>query len=357
MTHDEPIFVAGPDRSGTSLIFAFLASHPNISMVRRTNMWRYFHRRYGDLSRPENFERCLHDMVRYNRMKHLSPDADRIRREFQQGQPPTDSIGGQATYGRLFALFHKHHAERRGKQRWGDKSLHTEHYVDRVVAEYPNARIIHMVRDPRDRYASVRKRHGKDSARVGAATARWLVSMRTARRNLKRYPDQYLIVRYEDLASQPEETLRRICAFIHEAYTPAMLAMDGAPEHRDTGGNSSFGQIEPGVISTSAIGRFRKVLSSSEIAFIQMFAGRDMEAFGYEREPVRFSLGEKLTFYLVGLPVSLARMLGWLALTVIQIKRGARIPAFRLVDAPQAAGPSPSGAAAEESASLKRSGV
>ncbi len=323
-----PIFVAGPDRSGTSLIYAFLASHPNISTVRRTNMWRYFHERYGDLSQPDNFERCLHDMLRYNRMKHLKPDADRIRREFWQAEP---------TYGRLFALFHAHHAERRGKPRWGDKSLHTEHYADRVFAEYPNAKIIHMVRDPRDRYASVRKRHGRDSARVGAATARWLFSMRVARRNLKRYPENYLVVRFEELASRPEETLLQVCAFIDEEYTPAMLTMDGAPEHKHGGGNSSFGQIEPGAISTSPIGRFRKVLSSSEIAFIQMWAGRDMEAFGYQRETVRFSPGGRLAFYLVYVPLSLARMLGWLALSAISIKRGVRIPAFRLVDAPTVA--------------------
>src|SRR5919106_1107241 len=110
-----PIFLAGPDRSGTTLIFALLASHPNISMVRRTNMFRYFYRRYGDLSQPENFEQCLSDMVRFNRMKHLQPDAERIRREFLQGA---------ATYGRLFALFHQQNAERVGKPRWGDKSLH-----------------------------------------------------------------------------------------------------------------------------------------------------------------------------------------------------------------------------------------
>jgi hypothetical protein len=322
----EPIFAAGPDRSGTSLMFAFLASHPDISMVRRTNMWRYFHKQYGDLGRPENLERCLSDMVRYNRMRHLSPDRDRIRREFQQGEP---------TYGRLFALFHEHHAERRGKPRWGDKSLHTEHYTDRIVAEYPNARIIHMVRDPRDRYASVRKRHGRDFARVGAATARWLFSMRAARRNLERYPDNYLIVRFEDLAANPEEILRRVCAFIHAEYTPAMLTMEGAPEHRDSGGNSSFGQIEPGVISTRPIGRFRKVLSSSEIAFIQMWAGADMDALSYPREPVRFSMGERLAFSLVDLPINFARMLGWLTLSVIQMKRGIRVPAFRLRDVSQ----------------------
>ena len=101
--NQEPIFVAGPDRSGTTLMFALLATHPNISMVRRTNMWRYFHGRYGDLSIEDNFERCMKDMLRYKRMQtHLKPDQNRIRREFWQGEP---------SYGRLFALFHQHNAE------------------------------------------------------------------------------------------------------------------------------------------------------------------------------------------------------------------------------------------------------
>jgi len=316
-----PIFVAGPDRSGTSLMYAFLASHPDISMVRRTNMWRYFHGRYGDLSQPGNFERCLTDMARYNRMKHLKPDPDRIRREFWQGDP---------TYGRLFALFHEHNAERAGKPRWGDKSLHTEHYADRVFAEYPDAKIIHLSRDPRDRYASVRKRHGRTISRVGAATGRWLYSMRGAKRNRQRYPNGYLIVRYETLVRHPEETLRQVCAFIDEEYTPAMLTMTGASEYRDSGGNSSFGQIEPGLISTRPVGRFRQVLSSSDIAFIQLCAGRDMEALGYRREPVQFSLGGRLAFYLVDLPINLARMLGWLTLAAFWIKKGVPIPAHRL---------------------------
>ena len=118
-----PIFVAGPDRSGTTLMFALLASHPDLSMVRRTNMWRYFHDRYGDLGDPGNLDRCLADMTAYRRMRHLEPDEARIREEFARGTP---------SYGRLFTLFHAHHAQRSGKSRWGDKSLHTEHYAARV---------------------------------------------------------------------------------------------------------------------------------------------------------------------------------------------------------------------------------
>jgi hypothetical protein len=58
-----------------------------------------------------------------------------------------------------------------------------------------------------------------------------------------------------------------------------MLTMKGAPEHLEQGGDSSFGDIEPGVISTRSIGRFPKVISKDEIAFIQQFASYLMDEF------------------------------------------------------------------------------
>ena len=64
MAHDGldsgPVFVVGPDRSGTTLMQALLGSHPNIAMPpKASNMWTYFYDRYGDLSVPAAFERCL----------------------------------------------------------------------------------------------------------------------------------------------------------------------------------------------------------------------------------------------------------------------------------------------------------
>jgi hypothetical protein len=312
-----PLFIAGPDRSGTTLMYALLASHPDVSMVRRTNMWRYFHGRYGDLAEAANLERCLTAMVGYRRMRHLGPDPDRIRREFLQGAP---------TYGRLFALFHLHNAERVGAGRWGDKSLHTEHYADRVFAEFPDARIIHMVRDPRDRYASVRARHERDLSRVGAATGRWLASTRAARRNQARYPDRYLLVRYEDLARAPGPKMREICAAVGLVYSPIVLSLPGAPEHRDRGGNSSFGDLEPGKISTRAIGRFREALPTVDIAFIQLVAGPQMAALGYDRVGIELRGTARLRFWLAQLPVDLARMVGWMVLASARRRRGVRVP-------------------------------
>jgi hypothetical protein len=314
-----PVFICGPDRSGTTLLYALLAAHPNISMSRRSNMWRYFHGRYGSLSQPENFERCLHDLTNYHKVRHLQPDAQRLRQEFWRGEP---------SYGRLFGLMHSHAAQRVGKHRWGDKSLHTERYVDRVFAEFPDARVLQMIRDPRDRYASARKRFNRDTPKVGAFTARWLLAARNARRNLKRYPDRYLVVRYESLAADPEGTLRDICAFIDEPYDPRMISMQGV-DYRDSGGNSSFGRIEPGVISTSSIGRFRVVLSPEEIAFIQLFCDRDMTRYDYALETIRFEPGVKWHFATRLFPVQMARMLGWWGLTAIETWRGAKPPLRR----------------------------
>lgn len=322
MTESNPIFVSGTNRSGTTLMYALLASHPNLSMVRRTDMWRYFYGQFGDLSRPENFERCLETMLHYKRVANLQPDPERIRREFGQGEP---------TYGRLFALFHQHHAERTSKARWGDKSLHTEEYADQIFSEFPQAKIIHIIRDPRDRYASVLKRLNANSKRIGVDTAKWLFSTRVARRQARRYPDRFLIVRYETLAQQPEETLRRVCDFIGEPYAPAMLTMTGAPRYHQEGANSAFEQVKPGVISTRSIGRFRQVISRWEIAFIQTFAGRVMAEFDYELDPVRLPARERLA-YLAALPLGLIRMARWRMLDRFSEAKGRPLREHRVID-------------------------
>lgn len=317
-----PIFIAGLERSGTSLIFALLASHPRIAMTRRTNLWTYFYNQYGDLGVAENFDQCLRTMMRYKRLLPLKLDPGRIRQEFWRGE---------TSYARLFAIIEEQYAGRMGKPRWGDKSLNIERYAGPIFRAYPNAKMIHMIRDPRDRYASALTRWKVSRGGVGAGTAVWLQSMRLAARNQELYPENYKIVRYESLACQPEETLCEICLFINEDYTSKMLSMDGAESFRDEGGNSSYGQLEPGHISTKSIGRFRMVLSNRQIAFIQSFASPFMVAFNYSLEPVDLSFTDRLLFTAVDLPVNLARMQVWNIVEAYRNRTGRSLPSYRKV--------------------------
>jgi hypothetical protein len=320
-----PIFIAGLERSGTSLIFALLASHPNIAMTRRTNMWTYFYNQYGDLSQSDNFEHCLSMMMRYKRLVVLKPDPDRIRREFWQGEP---------TYARLFALLEEHYADRIGKPRWGDKSLNTERYADPIFEAYPGARILHMIRDPRDRYASVLTRWKYRRGGIGSGTAMWLSSAKLAERHQQRFPDHYKVIRYETLATQPEKTLREVCAFIGEDYSPAMLSMEGAANFREDGGNSSYGQRKPGVISTDSIGRYRQVLPMGDIAFLQMYAGQEMVYFDYQPEPIQLAGKERLLFAVADWPLNVTKLVAWRLRNTINNRKGRALPSYRIVPEP-----------------------
>lgn len=316
-----PILLTGPDRSGTSLLYALLATHPDISMVRRSNMFRWFNGRFGDLADPDNFERCLDTLLRYERLAPLQPDPERIRAEFARGEP---------SYGRLFDLIHRHRAERIGRSRWGDKSLHTEHYADDVFATFPDATMLHVMRDPRDRHASVIRRYEDVSRNVGPVTGRWLASAAALRRNQRRYPGQYRLVRYEDLVRDTEAVLADVCAFVDEPYEEEMLTMRGVPEHEE--GNSSFEPFAPGTISTGGIGRHVTVLDRRDVAFIETVAGRAMGRLGYlppPEERTRLRAAD-----LAYAAENVARMAAWLATDPERAGRGRDVPAARLSPEP-----------------------
>ena len=319
-----PIFVAGLERSGTSLAYALLASHPRIAMTRRTNLWTHFYDQYGDLADPANLDRCLARMMSYKRILKLEPDEDRLRRDFADGPH---------TYARLFALIEEQHAERLGKPRWGDKSLNTEKYAEAILDAYPEARILHMIRDPRDRYASSYTRWQSRRGGVGAGTAEWLASVALAEEFAARFPDRYRIVRYEDLASNPEQLVPEICRFIDEEYDPAMMAMGGAPSLTEKGFNSSYGPVEGIQISTSSIGRYREVLRPGQIAFVELVAGDAMARQGYEADDARPGGLAAVAHWLGRVPLELARLTAWRLRERIRDRRGRPVPEYRIVEA------------------------
>lgn len=315
-----PIFVAGPERSGTSLMWALLRSHPNIAMTRRTNFWKYFYGQFGDLADDISLDRCLAVMMRYDRLVDLNTDWERLRADFMRGEP---------TYGRLFALLEGQYAERAGKSRWGDKSLDTEQFAGPILEAYPQARILHLIRDPRDRYASVHARWGFRYGGVGAGSGIWRLSARLGMRNEERYPDHYRLVRYESLVNDPEGVLRDICSFIGEPFDPMMLSMGQAQSFH--GSNSSYGPRTPRAISTDSIGRFRTVLSPRQTAFIQIANKREMRRFGYEADEPLTTWPARLAFMAGTLPLELSKMIGWRAREAYRARTGRTIAERRLL--------------------------
>ena len=268
-----PIFVAGSDRSGKTLLRWLLSTLPDVAISRRTEMWPRFYGRFGSLSSSRNLDRCLAAMLERKQICALEPDPDRIRRDFRAGEP---------TYARLFQTIHEHYAALNGRCRWGDQSGSVERFADAVIGSYAGAKFVHMVRDPRDcHHARVERGAGSDR-QLGRSTGRWLTSVALAHRNERVHPSSYLVVTYERLVTHSAETLRGICAFLEEEYRPEMLRLDGVhryDEQRATAANGS-------PISAKHVGCFRDSLDPCDQVFIQGLAHRRMRSLGYVPEHV-----------------------------------------------------------------------
>ncbi len=292
-----PVFIGGLANSGKTPLRRMLSRHPNISMSRRTYMWRKFYKRYGDLDQLQNFNRCLSAMLASKGVRVLLPDAERIRREFNQGMK---------TYSNLFALFHKHYAERLGKKRWGDQLGLVECYTDIIFAAYPSAKMIHMICTPRD-YCEVilstsRYRKGK----VGWSTAKWLYSAMLAQRNQDRYPDRYKVLRYETLMTEPEETLQAVCKFLNETCLPEMIRIGaGDNDLEDANGLKSSHK------SGSAAWKKSVPMSKRELAFSLVYTRPQMLHLDYLIDPSHLPIADRLLYCFVDWPANRAGMLAW----------------------------------------------
>ncbi len=305
-----PVFIGGLDRSGKTTLRGFLQSHPAFSIPAvGSNLWSYFYKQFGSLSHPRNLERCLTAMKGYKQVRFLEPDWERLRRDFLQGQ---------ATYARLFALLQQQHAEREGKPRWGDQTGLIERYADQVLGAYPDARMIHMLRDPRDRYAGSLQLWPSGKARAGGAAARWLYTTGLAQRNLKKHSGRYLVVRFEDLILQPEQTLRKVCAFLEEEFDPRMLTMEGAPEHREKMIRRSHGDRGGSPLSSEYIGIYRGQIPAAELVFLQTILGARMRRFGYDLERIPLSRKERRDYLLKEFPLNWIRLAAWMGLETVQ---------------------------------------
>ncbi|HTR35650.1 MAG TPA: sulfotransferase [Bryobacteraceae bacterium] len=268
-----PIFIVGAPRSGTTLLRQMLSRHPRIAICGETHFLTTVYnertrRVFGDLRDEANRQRLIDAYLATRRAQRgIRMDFSRLKERLLRDGDSLQS---------LFAAILKAYAESQGKQRWGEKTPQHARFTELLFEWYPDALLLHVVRDPRDVVASLLRRPAAANSAVLNARA-WLRLNLAARRSQAR--PGYLEVRYEALTAEPEEQLRKICRCAGEEYSSSMLS----PEQQELERSSAMDRFRT-PLSTDRLGTWRQDLSPIEAAQIESTLGGQMETFGYSRQ-------------------------------------------------------------------------
>jgi protein-tyrosine sulfotransferase len=181
----------------------------------------------------------------------------------------------------IINAFYEWHAQQHGIQfkRWGDKTPLNVYVLKRIHKVFPKAQFIHIVRDGCDVVASYLEARMYQSAEEAAW--RWRTAVGLCRRFGKANARSYLEIRYEDLVTEPQQTVAGICAFLGTPFDERVLQ---PPEDPARLGDVPRRQRHSEVlkpISTDQIGKGRKALSEEQKRLVNAIIARQMADLGY----------------------------------------------------------------------------
>jgi len=239
----DPVFLVAAERSGTTMLRLMLDNHPEIAFFSEFEFAVEQMSGAGDFPEVDSYREWL----KTNRL-YLSSSF--------RADP---SLG----YRDLVRSFLEQ-KQNRDRKPYVGATVHRN--FDRLVYIWPNARYIHLLRDPRDVANSTIPMGWAGNVWMGAG--RWLKAEATWSRLRERLPrDRWIELQYESLVREPEGRLKEVCEFLGVPYNPQML------EYPST---TSYAAPDPRLAN-----RWEQALSEREVGLVEQRVGNLLVECGY----------------------------------------------------------------------------
>lgn len=203
---DRPIFIVGAPRSGTTLMRSVIDAHPRICCPPcETFLFVHLNAIFNGAVWKDHYEK-----LPYTRTALIKW----LRRYVVE----------------LFANL----TTKAGKKRWAEKTPSHIKYMKFIDEVFPNAQFIHMIRNGHDVVRSL-KYVEWGSKNIILNTYAWVKHVTAGCEFGRTLPaNRYIEVKYEDLISNPKQTLTELCRFLGEDYHGNMLEFH-KPENNSWG--------------------------------------------------------------------------------------------------------------------------
>ena len=273
-----PFFILGCPRSGTTLLQILIDSHPDIAIPPESFIFDRFGPildTYGDLSDPQRLRELAVDALADERIRDWSLAATPAELLARVREP-----GAAGLFDALFMLY----AEQHGKKRWGDKTPQHALRIPELLSVFPQARIVHLVRDGRD-VAESTARIAIGPCSILAIARRWnryMTAVEAAAAGLPRL--QFLEVRFEDLVRDPAGLRGRIMAFIGEDDSRCPPVDEEVPQTGTRERSAAYAHHASlrRAITASKIGVYKTAFTARQVEIFEAAAGDALVRHGYE---------------------------------------------------------------------------
>jgi hypothetical protein len=186
--------------------------------------------------------------------------------------------------GDFLRLFMEAIGRRQGTERWADCTPEHLLYLERIKKTIPDALIVHVVRDGRDVSLSLEKQgwirpfewDRGHTLEVAALYWDWIV--RRGRAVGRRFEQDYLEVRYEELVRDPRGCMNLLSDFIEQKLDYDLIEKVGIGSLQNP--NTSFSDdLRSGAFDP--VGRWKNHLSEERQATIDALVGSTLESLAY----------------------------------------------------------------------------
>lgn len=291
----KPVFLLGSHKSGTSLVRSLLDEHPELVVFPSEIHFFQYSGYWVDYSLRKQRPKAFSVVDRKNLLKRFLDEenqctdpygASDMAGKYDEGTFNAVINGYEPESLRdLFELYVEAIYESYSRKpypvnkRLVEKSVENVEFAPLLRRLYPDCKFIHIVRNPYATLVSIRRsRSDLGYPYLG----RIAMSLRNSYYNLLKNQDildNYLVVKYEDLVSFPQESITHISDFLGIASDPLMLTptLLGQP----WGGNSSADGTFKG-ISASRIESWTQEISDFEIVLANQALGPVIRHFSYE---------------------------------------------------------------------------
>ncbi|MCD4747219.1 MAG: sulfotransferase [Bacteroidales bacterium] len=277
-------FIIGRPRSGTTLLKTLFDAHPNVNIPIECPVFMALFNQYGETKywSKKELTSFYNNLLKLKRFDFWRIDLEKLKSDIL-------ACEGKNSYETICKVVHYNYNSIFDKQEIkiiGDKNPKYSSYTKNLIDAFPNAKFIHIIRDYRAHFLSMRNADFP-KAIVSLSSYLWKDSARKLSKLKNKYPNKIYSLRYEDLVNEPDFYIKQMADFLEIKYVSEVIEFYKKKDEFEKIFTKEYLEryfeslLSP--INTSSTDLWKEKLSEKEIRIADAIVGCIAEKQGYDR--------------------------------------------------------------------------